>query len=224
MMYTINFTDKLLATPLFQGLSKSDLNEIVGNTKFSFSKYEAGKTIVRAESYCNDLMFLLNGSVEVSTDAADHSFTFTEILNAPLQVQPQRMFGLNQNYTSTYKAYTRCNFMRLSKTEVMKLYTNYEVFRINLINLFATAIHRYEHKVWALPGKTLRDRIISFMVVHSIHPAGEKKIKIKMTTLAHELNESRLNISIELNKLQDDGLISLSRGMIIVPALELLRQ
>ena len=62
------------------------------------------------------------------------------------------------------------------------------------------------------------------MVVHSIHPAGEKKIKIKMTTLAHELNESRLNISIELNKLQDDGLISLSRGMIIVPALELLRQ
>ena len=45
-----------------------------------------------------------------------------------------------------------------------------------------------------------------------------------MTTLAHELNESRLNISIELNKLQDDGLISLSRGMIIVPALELLRQ
>ena len=116
MMYTINFTDKLLATPLFQGLSKSDLNEIVGNTKFSFSKYEAGKTIVRAESYCNDLMFLLNGSVEVSTDAADHSFTFTEILNAPLQVQPQRMFGLNQNYTSTYKAYTRCNFMRLSNT------------------------------------------------------------------------------------------------------------
>ena len=203
MMYTINFTDKLLATPLFQGLSKSDLNEIVGNTKFSFSKYEAGKTIVRAESYCNELMFLLN---------------------APLQVQPQRMFGLNQNYTSTYKAYTRCNFMRLSKAEVMKLYTNYEVFRINLINLFATAIQRYEHKVWALPGKTLRDRIISFMVVHSIHPAGEKKIKIKMTTLAHELNESRLNISIELNKLQDDGLISLSRGMIIVPALELLRQ
>lgn len=223
-MPTINFTDKLLESPLFQGLSKADLNEIAGNTKFSFSKYDAGKTVVRAESYCNELIFLLNGTVEVSTYSVDNSFTFTEILNAPLLIQPQRLFGLNQNYTATYKAHTRCNFMKLSKTEVVKLYTNYEVFRINLINMLATAVQRHEHKIWTVPGKSLRKRIIRFIINHSIHPAGEKIIKIKMTTLAHELNDSRLNVSIELNKLQDEGLIRLSRGKVFIPALELLQK
>jgi biotin operon repressor len=41
-----------------------------------------------------------------------------------------------------------------------------------------------------------------------------------MTQLAEELNDSRLNISIALNSMQDDGLIILSRGMITIPKLE----
>ena len=41
-----------------------------------------------------------------------------------------------------------------------------------------------------------------------------------MTRLAEELNDSRLDVSIALNHLQDKGLIQLSRGKITVPAME----
>ena len=219
-MPSFQFIEKLLETPLFQGLSKADLHEIVGRTKFGFSKYDADRIVVRADGYCSELLFLLNGTIDISVDSADHAFTVTERLSAPLQIQPHRLFGLNQHYTATVRTFTPCNFMTLSKSEVMKLHANYDIFRINLTNLLATSVQRYENRLFATPGDSLRARIVRFFTMHSTHPAGEKIIKIKMNTLAHELNDSRLNVSIELNKLQSEGLIALSRGLIRIPALE----
>ncbi len=221
-MPSFQIIDKLLETPVFQGISKSDLHEIVGKTKFGFAKYEEGKTIVRADSYCSEMLFLLSGTIEIIADSADHSYSVSEYCTAPLQIQPQRLFGLRQRYTSTYKAKTPCSLMILSKAEVVRLYNNYEVFRINLLNQLASDYQKLIDRLWTSAGNTLRTRIIHFFLVHSYRPAGEKFFKIKMNTLAAELNDSRLNISIELNNMQDEGLIKLSRGMIHIKALELL--
>lgn len=219
-MPSFQIIEKLLETPFFQGISKSDLHEIVGKTKFGFAKYDEGKSIVRAESYCNEMLFVLSGTVEIITESADHSYTVSEYCTAPLQIQPQRLFGLRQRYTSTYKAKSPCSLMTLSKSEVVKIYNNYEVFRINLLNQIASDYQKLADRQWASSGNTLRSRIVNFFKVHSYRPAGEKFFKIKMNTLANELNDSRLNVSIELNKLQNEGQISLSRGMIHVIALE----
>lgn len=220
-MPSFQIIDKLLELPLFQGISKTDLHEIVGKTKFGFTKYEPGKTIVRAESYCNEMIFLLNGTIKRTTESVDHSYIVTEYHSAPLQIQPQRLFGLRQRYTSTFTAATICNMMTLSKAEVIKLYDTYEVFRINLINQLASGYQKLADRQFAPQGNTLRLRIINFFSNHSYTPSGEKLFKIKMNTLAEELNDSRLNVSRELNKLEDEGLIILSRGMIHIPAMEL---
>ena len=45
-----------------------------------------------------------------------------------------------------------------------------------------------------------------------------------MTRLAEEVNDSRLNVSIQLNAMEDEGLITLQRGIITIPALEKLLQ
>ena len=41
-----------------------------------------------------------------------------------------------------------------------------------------------------------------------------------METLAQDIHESRLNLSRELNSMNEEGLIRLSRGKIEIPALE----
>ena len=41
-----------------------------------------------------------------------------------------------------------------------------------------------------------------------------------METLAKELNDGRLNVSKELNRMSDEGLIILHRGGFVIPALE----
>ena len=41
-----------------------------------------------------------------------------------------------------------------------------------------------------------------------------------MERLAEELNDNRLNISRELNKMQSEGLLQLKRAIIHIPSLE----
>lgn len=53
-----------------------------------------------------------------------------------------------------------------------------------------------------------------------LRPAGEKTVRIKMERLSDEINESRLNVSRELNAMKDEGIITLRRGEIQVYALE----
>lgn len=211
---------KLLSIPLFQGISQSDMTEIMGYTRFDFEKFEKGRTIIKQGESCERLVFLLNGTVEAVTTSSDNAIIVHEYINAPLQFQPERLFGLNQHYTSTFRAHTLCHTMKLSKAEVTKIYNNYEVFRINLLNILSTRLQRVEDRQRLSNKMTLRLRILRFFTTHCLYPAGEKIFKLKMTDLASELNDSRLNISIELNRLQDEGLIKLSRTKIHIPALE----
>jgi CRP-like cAMP-binding protein len=219
-MPDFQFTEKLLNTPLFQGISKSDLHTIVGYTKFGFGKHRPGEVIVKANEPCTGLIFLLNGTVEATTKASDNSYEVTEHLGAPMQIQPERLFGLHQTYTSTFRAQTVCNTLSLMKSEVTRLCNNYEVFRINIINLLSSGMQKAEERSWLAGRIPLRMRIIRFFTLHCLRPAGEKTVKIRMNDLAGEVNDSRLNISRELNKLQSENLIRLSRGTIHIPALE----
>ncbi len=219
-MPSFQLTEKLLSTPLFQGISKSDLHTIVGHTRFDFGKHAPGKTIVKEGEPCTNMIFLLDGMINAKTQAADNRYTVTEFIKAPMQLQPERLFGMNQRYTTTFSAETACNTLSLMKSEVIKLCNNYDIFRINLINLLAAGVQKAEDRNWLSGHISQRMRIARFFTMHCIRPAGEKIIKIKMRDLAEEINDTRLNVSFELNRLQDEGLVQLSREKIHIPAIE----
>ena len=63
--------DKLLQFTLFQGMSHADLMEVVGHTKFGFSKQPEGYRIVKDGDYCEHLIFLTTGSLTVDTVSDD---------------------------------------------------------------------------------------------------------------------------------------------------------
>ena len=51
-------------------------------------------------------------------------------------------------------------------------------------------------------------------------PSGEKILKIKMEELANAINDTRLGVSKALNGMQEDGLLELHRGEIVIPDIE----
>ena len=46
-MATLQIYDKLLQFPLFQGMSRDDLELVAGHTRFGFVKVSQGKTVVK---------------------------------------------------------------------------------------------------------------------------------------------------------------------------------
>ena len=140
--------------------------------------------------------------------------------SAPYILQPERIFGINQRYTSSFRAETPCNLITIDKQEVLLLLETQLVFRLNVLSLMAAEVQRQYHHAWRSAPKTLRERIIRFLFSRCLYPAGAKTFYILMNQIAAELNDSRLDISHALNAMQADGLLTLHRGRIEIPMLE----
>ena len=212
--------DKLLQFTLFQGMSHADLMEVVGHTKFNFSKQPVGQRIVKEGDICNHLIFLTTGALSVETVSDDHTCRVCEVVNAPYVIQPEQLFGLTQRYTSTFKTCDDCSLITIDKQEVLLLLETQLVFRLNMLNSLAADSQRLRHRAWRSAPQSLRNRITRFFFSRCLYPAGPKMFYILMTQLAAELNDSRLDISRALNEMEDDGLLTLHRGRIEIPMLE----
>ena len=219
-MASLQLFDKLLQFPLFQGMSRDDLEIVAGHTRFGFMKLSAGKTVVKAGDTCNHLYFLINGSLKVRTYADDYGYSIEEQMAAPNIIQLEAVFGYYQRYTHDFIAQTDVNFITIDKEEVVRLSEDFLVFRLNILNHFATHAQKQMRQVWITPPQTLEGRVVRFLSQHSTYPAGHKVFNILMTRLAEEVNDSRLNVSRVLNEMQHKGLVTLSRGKIEIQQLE----
>lgn len=212
--------DSLLRFPLFQGLSRTELMQLAGQTKFGFVKMEAQKMVVKEGNPCKELFFLISGTLSVTTYSDDRRYHVEEKLSAPLLLQPENIFGAHPQYTSTVTAETDSHFITLSKDEVLRLLDDFLIIRINLLNMLATQSQRRGRWPWRKAPADLRQCIIRFFLNHSTYPAGPKMFHILMNQIALEVNDSRLDVSRVLNKMQEEGLIHLYRGRIGIPSLE----
>ena len=89
----------MLELPLFQGMSKTDMNKVLAHTRLGFENYSNGKTIVEEGAVCDSLYFLLKGNITVISKAFDNSYRITETLSAPDILQPECLFGFTQRFT-----------------------------------------------------------------------------------------------------------------------------
>lgn len=219
-MAVLQIFDKLLQFPLFQGMSRDELELVAGHTRFGFSKIVSGKTVVKDGDSCTHLYFLISGTIRVETFSDDHGYRVVELMQAPYILQPEALFGYTQRYTHSFTAQTEASFITIDKEEVVRLSEDFLVFRLNLLNIYATQTQKLNRQPWRQYPQTLRERVIRFFVQHSVYPAGTKTFYILMNRLAAELNESRLEISRTLNEMQHEGLLNLYRGRIEIPSLE----
>ena len=203
-MHTLQIYDQLLQFPLFQGMSRDDLEIVAGHIRFGFVKYPSGKPVVKSGDACLQLLFLINGSVKLQAYADDYSYSVEETVSAPYDVT----------------TITDVNFLTIDREEVVRLSEDFLVFRLNLLNLIATQTQKQKRLVWRKAPVSLKERVSRFFIQHCSYPAGHKVFNILMEKLAGELNDSRLNVSRALNQMQREGLITLHRGRVVIPQLE----
>jgi len=219
-MATLQIYEKLLQFPLFQGMSRDDLELVAGHTRLGFQKILQGKTVVAEGDVCNHLHFLISGVLRVETKADDRSYKLVERLTAPFIFQQEAIFGYSQRYTHTFVVDEDANFITIDKSEVLRLSDDFLVFRLNMLNLYATQTQKLSRQFLRNAPLSLEDRIIRFFVQRCVYPAGPKMFYILMSRLAAEVNDSRLNVSRSLNLLQREGKVILHRGRVEIPQLE----
>lgn len=216
--------DTLLQLPLFQGLAKNDFTSILDKVKIHFLKRKAGDTVALGGEDCRELVFLLNGSLVSQTSDRDELYTFYEAINAPFLIEPYSLFGWSTKYVSTYTALTACNLVTIEKAYLLSELNNYEIIRLNYLNILSNRAQNLHDRLWTNLPESLHDRIVEFILLHSYVPGGEKRLKIKMDDLAKLLSSTRIRVSKALNEMQDKHWLTLHRGEIRIPDISLLKE
>lgn len=216
--------ETLLRLPLFLGMGREELTDIVGYTRLGFHKCAAGEAVVSEHDSCRALVFLLDGEVTASKCSDSHSYTITEHLSAPMLLEPERLFGLYQHYARTYAAATDCALLTIAKADALTLCQGHTIFQLNLMGLVSTTAQRQQARFWHNAPPTIAQRIVAFLLERMLTAKGRKTVDIKMQTLATAVHESRLNVSRVLNSWHRQGVVSISRACIEIPAMERLVQ
>ena len=201
-------------------MSRDDLEIVAGHIRFGFQKVTAGRQIIHAGDPCTHLYFLINGTLKIETFSDDSRYSVIEQMSSPYILQQESIFGYYQRYTHNFYALTDANFLTLDKEEVVRLSEDFLVFRLNLMNHLATQSQKLIQMQWRRSPLSLRERIVRFFFQHTLYPAGPKTFHILMERLAEEVNDSRLNVSRALNRMQEAGVLELHRGRIEIPQLE----
>ena len=214
--------DSLQSSPLFQGLTSDNLLQIIGQTKFTFRKIAAGDIIKKEGEQCNRLALVVNGQAKSIAYADDHGYSIEENVAAPYTLQPECMFGLQLHYTRTFIATTTCDIVEIDKDDLMRISDEFIIFRMNLVNYISALSQKTTRKLWHPIPADAHDRIVHFIKTHCSSPTGPKTMRIKMTRLAQETGLGRRAVSEILNTMQDENLLTFSRGIIEINHIEAL--
>lgn len=216
--------DNLLQLPLFQGLCKDDFTTIIEKVKFHFMNFKKGETIIRQGDACKQIVFLLNGEIVAQTMDEKRNYLLSEKLGCPHIIEPYSLFGMQTRYTATYQASAPAQILSIDKAYIFSELSNYEIFRINYLNLLSNRCQCLQQKIWENHIGTLKEKFISFLQNRCQRADGEKTLLITMEDLASIIDETRINVSRMLNEFQDKELILLKRKEILIPDLRKLSE
>lgn len=214
--------DNLLILPYFQGLSKKEITTILDKVAFDFVNYKQGETIYHCGDDCNKFSILIKGEMLCIMHSQDNSYSLCENIDAPYAIEPYSLFGGSTKYKRNYIAESDCSILCFDKHFLFNVFTQYDIFTINLLNIISNKAQQTSNLSWEEPPTSIEGRIAQFIAQRCECCKGVKRLSIKMEQLATFLCETRLNISKALNNLKEKGVIELHRKEITIPSLKAL--
>lgn len=204
--------ERLLQFPTFQGLTTTELSDVMSHVRLDFVSYHTGDEIAMQGDSCRNLIYIINGEVTAEYRDPEGRFAMWEKLPNLKLVEPYNMFGMYQKYSRTYSFTTDGSTLTIDRKAVLERLMNSNIVRINFLNIVCNRYQQTQRLLSVQPDSTIREKIVRFLLTHSSVSKGSKSIQIKMLTLADIIHETRLNVSRTLNTMQEEGLIELQRG------------
>lgn len=215
-------TDDIKRLPLFTGMTESQLNTIATEIHFNVRHHKRGCTYISEYDAAQSLVLTTHGWTDIHTCSDNHAYRMVERVDSPLMIEPDKLFGLTTNYHSSYVAHTSCDTLSISKEQLLSLLAQHLIIRLNFLNAISRQSQHFESLAWQGNNTDHCLCVANYIKHRCRYPYGHKTLYITMRQLATELNLSRLEVSIALNELQQQEKLILRRGIIEVPALQIL--
>lgn len=199
--------DILLELPLFKGVSRERISEIVGTAKFHFLKYLEGETVVTAGEPCTHIKFIISGSARFSVVNADGRFRVSETLTAPEVISPEFLFGRVTSYPCTGVALEPTGILQISKSDYMRILNSDDIFLYNFLNILSVNAQNPVEGVLALTTGSIEERIAFWIVSLTQRGGTDIALTCRQRDLYSLFGVQRTSFLSTLESLKQRGVI-----------------
>ncbi len=208
--------EKLLNLPLFQGISRNTLSNLVEKFPFHFLKYDTGETIIDAGEKCTHIRFVISGSVSITMTSKQSKVVLSQIIDAPEVIAPDYLFGRSTEYPCMVKAANMCGVLQIKKTDYIAMLQSEKVLLFNILNYLS---RNSQNRLWTFTSKTGGKFTIRLaLLIYELTTRNSRDIKLtfKQKDLCALLGVRRTTLIMSLDELRNNGIISYSQNEITV--------
>ncbi len=207
-IYMSSMFDLLMELPLFRGVSHDTMKNIVGMAKFHFLKYPEGAVVVKENSPCTHITFVISGSVRLTTTNNNGRISVSQTLRAPDVIAPDFLFGRATNYPCRAVALEPSGVLQISKADYIKILNADPVFMFNYLNVISMNAQKSVVGLMSLTSGSLEERI-AFWVIALTQPSGENiAIECPLRNLCAIWGVQRSALVDALTRMRDYGVES----------------
>lgn len=208
--------DILLGLPLFKGVSRERMIEVVGNTRFHFLKYLPDETIINEGDPCTHIRFIISGSARVSITNKGRRFTVSQTLSAPDVIAPEFLFGLSTHYPCTATAIDALGILQIEKADYLRILNTDRVFLYNLLNLLSMKAQKGVEGILALTTGALDERLAYWIIALTQRSGKDIRLTCKTRDLYALFGVQRSSFMATLDSMKERGIIDYEPGIIHV--------
>lgn len=200
----------LMDLPLFQGVSRDKLSELIEKTPFHFLKYSDGEEIVALGDVCTHIKFVISGEVQMDLPCRNLRVKVSQVLSSPNVIGHDYLFGRKTIYPYNVISHGECGILQISKPDFINILHSDNIFLFNILNMLSRNSQNNVYELLSLSSGTIFERLAFFVVSLTRHGAKDIKITYKQKDLCTLLGIQRSSFINAMDRLKEIGVIDYS--------------
>lgn len=197
----------LMQLPLFQGISRNRLTELIEKTRFHFLKFNTGECIARRGEQCTHLKFVLSGSIRTELVNKSGKIRISEVLLSPDVIGAGNLFGRTTSYHGDIFAEDPTSVMQIDKQTFLTVMQEEPIFLINSLNMLSRSSQKTVESFLALSSGAIKEKLALWILSVTQPRAFSVKIVCKQKDLYSIFGVQRSIFINALDELKAEGVI-----------------
>lgn len=201
--------EQLLQLPVFQGITSDSVKALIEKIPFHFIKRADGEAVVTAGERCNNLLFLVAGTVRHEVAFEHLDITFSQRIEAPSVLALENLFGLDTTLRFNATAVGQCGLLQVRKADFITMLQQEKIILFNTLNMLSSATQRYAARLRAMHHDSVGERILALRDMLGVQQASAQVLTFKPAHLCTLLSTRRPSLADELNRLAEQGAVQI---------------
>ncbi len=198
-------------SPLFSGLSDTEIDGIIDSVNYRSRSFPAGAMVVIEGDDISSVMIVLSGSVRGEmTDLTGRTIKIEDI-HPPQALAAAFIYGKEARYPVNVIANTDAELLIIGRAEFLTLMNNDRRLLLNYLTAVCTRALFLSDRLRFLSFRTIREKYAHY--ISSLPGANSGRVVINRTQqeLADYFGVTRPSLARAVSGMESDGLISVDR-------------